>query len=184
MCQNGGWALARLKPTWTGPSNTPLTTTEQLKHPETSLNTPQYNPRCPLTFPKINHKPTDIKGHKQTLSDTPEGCLRRVWGLSWSVWRCLALSVGAWMCLMLDLGVEGTPPRRVSDYLGDIKGCLSCFGCSRVYRRAQSMWASVWPEPTHHFGTSPKCNIFFTWLFWDIKISKPLTNMVQLCHFF
>ena len=53
-----------------------------------------------------------------------------------------------------------TLARRVSDYLGDIKGCLSSLGCLRVYRRAQSMWASVWPKPIHHFGTSPTCNFF------------------------
>ena len=31
---------------------------------------------------------------------------------------------------MLDLGVEGTPLRCFLDYLGDIKGCLSCWDVS------------------------------------------------------
>ena len=48
MCQNGGLALARLNPTWAEPSETPLNTSEQLKHLETSLNTldvPLYSQR-------------------------------------------------------------------------------------------------------------------------------------------
>ena len=76
-----------------------------------------------------------------------------------------------------------TLARRVSDYLGDIKGCLSSLGCLRVYRRAQSMWASVWPKPIHHFGTSPTCNIFSPDSFETSKYQNlPMCHKQKLVH--
>ena len=42
-------------------------------------------------------------------------------------------------------------------------------------------------EPILHFGKTVKGKTFFTWLFWDIKISKPpyipLPKMIEFCHF-
>ena len=42
-------------------------------------------------------------------------------------------------------------------------------------------------EPSYHFSTTLKCEIFFTWSFWDIKIPKPSYNsflkIIGLGHF-
>ena len=86
-------------------------TLEHLRAPKTPWNIPLKMP------PYIPKDESDIKGHQQTLSDTPEEYLRSVWRLPWSVWRCLAVSVefDACMCLVLALGVQ----RSVSDNLGN-----------------------------------------------------------------
>ena len=88
--------------------------------------------------------------------------LRSVWELSWSVWRHLAVSVGVF--LFLDVW------RGVSIDLGDIFGMPellgSVFGDSLHEGLAQTGANSLfWPNP--------KRQEFFTYLFWDIKISKP-----------
>ena len=91
--------------------------------------------------------------------------LRSVWELSWSVWRHLAVSVGVCLCLFC-LWMSG----GVSIDLGDIFGMPellgSVFGDSLHEGLAQTGANSLfWPNP--------KRQEFFTYLFWDIKISKP-----------
>ena len=90
---------------------------------------------------------------------------RSVWGLSWSVWGHLAVSVGVCLCLFC-LWMSG----GVSIDLGDIFGMPellgSVFGDSLHEGLAQTGANSLfWPNP--------KRQEFFTYLFWDIKISKP-----------
>ena len=125
-------------------------------HPETSLDTPKTTPDAPLHSQRwIRHlrTPTDTNRHSQTL-------LRNVWGLSWSVWRCLAVSVDACMFLVLALGVQRVS-RGVYWIIWVIFRDVSLvWRCSRVYRSTQSMQNPVWLEPTHHFGTTLKCEIF------------------------
>ena len=153
------------------------------EHPETSLDTPKTTPDAPLHSQRwIRHlrTPTDTNRHSQTL-------LRNVWGLSWSVWRCLAVSVDACMFLVLALGVQRVS-RGVYWIIWVIFRDVSLvWRCSRVYRSTQSMQNPVWLEPTHHFDTTLKCKNFITWRLWDSKISKPpyvpQPKMVQLCHF-
>ena len=45
----------------------------------------------------------------------------------------------------------------------------------------------VWLEPPHHYSKTRKARFVFTWLLWDIIISKPpyvtFLKMVELCHF-
>ena len=126
------------------------------EHPETSLDTPKTTPDAPLHSQRwIRHlrTPTDTNRHSQTL-------LRNVWGLSWSVWRCLAVSVDACMFLVLALGVQRVS-RGVYWIIWVIFRDVSLvWRCSRVYRSTQSMQNPVWLEPTHHFGTTLKCEIF------------------------
>ena len=59
--------------------------------------------------------------------------------------------------------------------------------CLRVVLECLKMRNLARLEPTHHFGTTLKWGIFFTWRLQDIKISKPpyvpVPKMVQLCHF-
>ena len=77
-----------------------------------------------------------------------------------------------------------TPTDTLRQSWGMSEGCLGVFEDAW---QVQSMRNLVWLEPTHHFGTTLKWGIFFTWRLRDIKISKPpyvpVPKMVQLCHF-
>ena len=77
-----------------------------------------------------------------------------------------------------------TPTDTLRQSWGMSEGCLGVFEDAW---QVQSMRNLVWLEPTHHFGTTLKWGIFFTWRLQDIKISKPpyvpVPKMVQLCHF-
>ena len=54
-------------------------------------------------------------------------------------------------------------------------------------RHSLKMHDRVRLEPILYFGKTVKRKTFFTWLFWDIKISKPpylpLPKMIEFCHF-
>ena len=61
-----------------------------------------------------------------------------------------------------------TPTDTLRQSWGMSEGCLGVFEDAW---QVQSMRNLVWLEPTHHFGTTLKWGIFFTWRLQDIKTS-------------
>ena len=113
-----------------------------------------------------------------------QGCAKMVcFQLTWyrGVWGCLFESLGvrwhmtAWCSLYNKRGHLGIPE-------GVFRDKTICFDdqmCSEVYLRAQPMLYRVRVEPTQNFDKTLLGGIFFTWLFWDIKISKPSLNSLE-----
>ena len=107
-----------------------------------------------------------------------------------SVCWCPLAYVSIWFIFGNVRGHIGVSSGVFRDVL-DPQACAGVYlraqGCSGMYLRAEFMQDSVWLEPTHQFGTSWKAKFVFTWLLWDIKISKPpyvtSLKMVELCHF-
>ena len=73
--------------------------------------------------------------------------------------------------------------------MGCIYGCLTVSGtCVSLgcYLRAHPLRDRAWVEQLYHICTTPNSKICFTWLYWDIKISKclyiNLKKMVEFCN--
>ena len=101
MFKSGMTAPPKLQPARTEFSDNLPNTTEQLRHPRTSINVSHTNLDTPLTTPSgLRHQQTaaDITRHWQTLSDTPESCLEVFKGV------CV-MSVGVCWCLLMYVGV-------------------------------------------------------------------------------
>ena len=62
-----------------------------------------------------------------------------------------------------------------------------CQMSSNTLRHPLKMHDWVRLETILHFGKTVKGKTFFTWLFWDLKISKPpylpLPKIIEFCHF-
>ena len=107
-----------------------------------------------------------------------------------SVCWCPLAYVSIWFIFGNVRGHIGVSSGVFRDVL-DPQACAGVYlraqGCSGMYLRAEFMQDPVWLEPTHHFSTTRKAKFVFTWLLWDIKISKPpyvtSLKMVELCHF-
>ena len=116
------------------------------------------------------HTPTDITRHSQTLQDIT----REVAG---SVWGCLVLSWGVLCCL----GVDRKMLRAVWDAFMGVSLSQVLVWVWDVILRDRA-----WVEQLYHDCTTPNNKICFTWLYWDIKISKclyiSLKKMVEFCN--
>ena len=103
-------------------SHTPHVSLGYIKPPETPKITSltPCHPRTHILLPlDISKAVPKIWGHHGVLGvvwEPCQVCVRSVWGVYWSVWRCLVLSVCVFLCLLLSWVVR----RIVWGYLGDI----------------------------------------------------------------
>ena len=166
------------------PQTHPNTVNIQRHHP----NTIQY----PKTSPR-HHSCTNWSQQKQTApTDTPKwvpDIPRPSQVLFEDGWKCLLTSADVcwyvlasfvvWICLDNVWGGGG----GVWVYMSDVYGYLRCLHVSGGLSRCSSL--ERWK--THIVLASPERQYFFTWPYWDIKISKcphiSWTKMVGFCHF-
>ena len=133
MCQNGGLAPDRIHMDWA--------IRYTLKHPKQL--------RHPLISPRWSETP--LGG----VSSTPKSNIHTYRYIRRFLNIPQRVSVGVCLCPFIFGNIRGH-----LGYLETFQGVLAARRCSRVFRRAQPMWDSVWPEPTHHFGTSLNATFF------------------------
>ena len=116
---------------------------------------------------------TDTSGHCQVLFDESD-----------SVCWCLLVSVGICWRLVLSGDVWGVPlgvSEGIWVVFRQIWGAWMCLGV---------IWVSspFWTEQIALFWHSHEVQELFTWLYWDIKISKcpdiSFPKITGLCHLF
>ena len=153
--------------------------------PKYRLDNPKHHSRHPHMFKtdyNYQHTPTDTNRHHQTFSNTPRHHSGGGWqclGVPGAVLGCLVLSGGVLCCL----GVDRKMLRAVWDAFMGVSGTWVSLGC---YPRAQPLQDRAWIKQLYHVSTTPNNKICFTWLYWDIKISKclyiRLKKMVEFCN--
>ena len=151
---------------------------------------PPDTPRYPTYTPQTSHRHTpdisrehDMPTDHNRCQQTPPDILKQHLSMSWGVWRCLLTSVGMYSSLERPWGC-----------LGDVWGVTGGIWVAFIKIGGTGMsLGGIWVlspcsmEPNHYFGISPKCMTFFTWPYWDIKISKwpdiSFLKIIGLSHF-
>ena len=149
--------------------------------------TPSQPPRHHQDICRQQKTPTHVNRHQQTSANT----FSHPQTTPGSVWGCLGVSVGFCWCLLMSVCFCWC--LEISEWC--LEGVLGVFGwCLWMSVVLRCVWGVTWliipckVENSYCFGIAPKGKVFFTWPYWDIKISKCLyassTKMVGFSHLF
>ena len=145
--------------------------------PKYRLDNPKHHSRHPHMFKtdyRHQHTPTDTNRHHQTFSNTPRHHSGGGWqclGVPGAVLGCLVLSRDVLCCL----GVDSKMLRAVWDAFMGVSLSQILLWVWDVIRELSPCGIELGSSNCSMFAQLPIIRyICFTWLYWDIKISKCL----------